>query len=284
MHPDNTAPEFSNDLGAPVTYDFAPVWLTQSERSNSRPGFIRRHSLFASLAIFAALPAILMAWNQIAGIYALYLVFAALLVIAVRSERLRNLAVAAAILPVSTMLTICLPHLTHLTDAAVFYGAILSFALVYRRMFASSKTGTVPEAGLVGSLADTIRMVLIGLVFGGEGYLVLRHYYLYQGTPLPLLVTVAVMSAVAEVMLFQGLIQEQASRVMRPSQAAILSTIAFTAANIGSSSWLTAAFAATIGATIAMTYYSTRNLNLAILANVAMKVSFVCLMSSVVIH
>jgi membrane protease YdiL (CAAX protease family) len=289
MNPTNNGPEVIN-LSSQVSTtagnlsDFAPAWLSQYDSARSKPGFWKRHRLFQAISIFSIVPPLVTAWNPIIGIYVEYVAFAVLLGIALYSERARKLAVSAAILPMSMMLAFCVPHVTYLTDTTVLYGAMLAFAIIYQRILANPKPVVAPISAPDVRLADFSQMLLIGLIFGGEGYFVLRHYYLYQGTPLLLVAVVAAMSAAAEVILFQGLIQEQASRIMKSSQAAVLTTILFAAANIGRSTWLTAAFALTIGGTMAMTYYSRRNLGLVLVTNIAMKVSYVCLVTAYVIH
>ncbi|HEY8999170.1 MAG TPA: CPBP family intramembrane glutamic endopeptidase [Candidatus Saccharimonadales bacterium] len=219
-------------------------------------------------------------WKPALGVYVNAGAFAALCGLALWRESYRKFAISLAILPVATMITLSLPQSSNFAEAVVFYDALLLLTLVYRFWFTLDEP--LPNTALTGrGYALTLPLMLIvGQVLGTAGYFMLRNYYPYEPTSLPLVAASSVVFAIAEEMLFRGLIQQRAAKIMHPVVAAALSAALYTFASVGHSTLLVPLFALLSGIVLSFTYYKKQNLLLTITINAMSKLAYIGLLAT----
>jgi membrane protease YdiL (CAAX protease family) len=223
-------------------------------------------------------------WKPIVGIYVNAAAFAVLCGIALVRESYRKLAISVAILPVATMITLSLPQSSHFAESVVFYDALLLLALVYRFWFTIDEPLSNTALTLRGYGLTLPLMVVVGQLLGGASYLTLRNYYAYQPTSLPLVVVASIVFAIAEEMLFRGLIQQRAAKIMHPALAAVVSAILYASVNIDHSTIWAPAMGLLIGAVLSFIYFKKQNLLLTITVNAMSKLAFLGLLATFVLR
>src|SRR5580700_9800341 len=94
-------------------------------------------NVWAMLAIaFVVLAAQLtLLWRPIVGVYVNAAALALLVGLALWKDKLQQLAISAAIIPLSTMISLSLPQTSMFARTVVFYDAILVLGLIYRFIF-----------------------------------------------------------------------------------------------------------------------------------------------------
>lgn len=223
--------------------------------------------------------------NPTLGIYLNAIVFALLVRIAITHDLVRKLAISLAILPVANMISLSLPQTTLFARAVIFYDAILMLGLVYRYMFTLNDPVKSTQITRRGYLTVLPAMIVLGQLFGGLGYLMLRHQYTFGHTSLPLVAATSVIFAISEEVVFRGLIQRSASRVFHPIMAAGFTTVLYTAFSFGHrGSYLAPVFALLMGASLSIIYYKKQNLVLTMCVNAVSKLVYIALMATFVFH
>jgi hypothetical protein len=218
------------------------------------------------------------------GVYIDALSLAGLVALALLSEKSRQLAISVAILPLANLISMSLPQSTRFDQVTVFYDALLLLALVYRFMFSFDYPVAATRLTKRGYLVALPLMVVVGQALGGIGYALLRNQYDYGHISLPLVAASTVVYAVAEAMLFQGLIQQRAMQILHPGMAAVLATVLYVATSFGhTGSYLAPLFALLLGATMAAAYYVKQNLLLVITLNAATKLIYFGLLATFVL-
>jgi membrane protease YdiL (CAAX protease family) len=193
------------------------------------------------------------------------------------------LAISAAILPVAMMITLSLPETSTFAQSVVFYCAILLMGLIYRFMFTLDEPVSNSKLKLGGYILALPLSLVIGQALGAAGYGLLRHQYTFGHTALPLVAVASVVFAISEEVLFRGLIQQRAAKVLHPGLAAVLSAVLYAGFTFGhAGSYLAPLFGLIMGITLAITYYRKNNLILTIAINAASKLAYVGLMASFV--
>lgn len=220
--------------------------------------------------------------RPIVGIYFNAAALAALVALALWKEKIRQLAISVAIIPVSTMIVLSLPQTTTFAREVVFYDSILILGLIYRFMFTLDYPIGFTKLTLKGYALTLPLMAVAGEILGVIGYVMLRHQYIFNKTSLPLVAATVVVFALAEETLFRGLIQQRAAQVMHPMTAAILSTILFTFTSISTTTYLAPLFSLILGATLAYTYAKKQNLVLTFTINALTKLTYIGLMAGFV--
>jgi membrane protease YdiL (CAAX protease family) len=263
-------------------------WLRRTLSSIGR--FFRKSGpLFKSFWIFLVVVVVIVGAQislfekPIVGVYVNAAAFAILVALGLWKARARELAISAAILPVSMMITLSLPQTSTFAQSVVFYDAILIMALVYRFMFTLDEPVGNTSLKLRGYLLVLPLMLVLGQAMGGLGYSILRHQYTFGHTALPLVAAASVVFAIAEEVLFRGLIQQRAMKVLHPITALVLSAVLYASFTFGhAGSYLAPLFGLIMGIVLAFTYYKKQNLILTIALNAGSKLAYVGLMAAFV--
>lgn len=240
--------------------------------------------LIGAVTMLTILPSTLLVWKPMAGAYATVASLVALLIIALRSSKVRKLALSATILPLAILVLAIYPYNpSSFYRTWVEYDVVLLLAVIYSYLFrqklAKKYRLTMKQLPHVLPL-----MIIIGETLGAAGYELLRHQYGYAGTSLPLVASVAVVFAITEELFFRGLIQRQAMKLTNRTAAIALTVIIYIAATIGIGSLLPLAFGALSAATLSTIYSYKRNLLLTTTTNVAMKLTYVGLVATFVLR
>jgi membrane protease YdiL (CAAX protease family) len=196
----------------------------------------------------------------------------------------RKLTIAAAILPISAITTVCLPHVSVFVRITVYYATVLLFSLLYRYLFSLDAPDQVQTSLGKKYVFSIPSMVVVGELLGGLGYIILRHQYAYKGVSLELIAPAAIVFAFAEEMLFQGLIQELASRIMNPKLAVVLVVICYSFTTVSYTNNLPLIFGLISGIVLAITYYLKKNLLLTTAVNALMKLTYIGLVATFILH
>lgn len=244
-----------------------------------------RKNVWVALYVLAALAASqsVLLMKPLLGVYVTAVVLVALLALSLKSEPARKLAIASAVLPTTMLVAISLPQTDAFARSAVFYDSLLLFALLYGYTFTISEPRSALSLGKKYIVFVPL-MIVSGQALGALGFGMLRHTYPYHGISLYLVASTAVVFAIAEELLFRGLIQQQAAKVMHPVVAAIVATLAYAIVFISHGSFLPALFALVSGAVLSGVYYFKPNLILTTTLNAVMKVTYIGLLATFVLH
>lgn len=236
------------------------------------------------ISLSIAAPPLFYLWRPIVGVYADAAALAILLAAGIYAPHARKLTIAAAILPIAAITTVCLPHISVFVRITVYYATILMFSLLYRYLFSLDSPDHL-QSGLGKKYVFSIpSMVVVGELLGGLGYILLRHQYAYKGVSLELVAPAVIIFAFSEEMLFQGLIQELASRIMNPKLAAILAVICYAFTTVSYTNNLPMIFGLISGIVLAITYYLKKNLMLTTAVNALMKLTYIGLVATFILH
>jgi membrane protease YdiL (CAAX protease family) len=259
-----------------------PIWrfLTKIVRAIA-PAWKNSWVMLLIILIMAAAQLTLL-WRPIAGVYVNAGALAILIGLALWIEKIRQLAISVAIIPVATMIVLSLPQTSIFAQMVVFYDVILILGFVYRFMFTFDYPLKNTHLSLKEYAFSLSLMAVAGETLGIIGYLMLRHHYVFGHTSLPLVAASVAVFALAEETLFRGLIQQRAMQVMPPLQAAILPTMLFIFTSISIATVLAPAFSLLLGAALAFAYYQKQNLVLTGTINVLVKLTYIGLMASFV--
>lgn len=238
------------------------------------------------LVLIAAAQVVLFV-KPIVGVYVDAAVFASLIWLALWQERSRQFVISTAIIPLSMLLCLSLPASTVFTRTSVLMVSFLLLALVYQYLFTLEypTDGTRLRMTRHGYLFAIPLMVVFGQFLGLVGYGLLRHQYDFADTPLPLVALGVIVFAIAEEILFRGLIQQKAMELFHPLMAAALSAGLYTLVSFGHrGGGLSPVFAALLGSAVAYVYYKKQNILLTIAINVATKLTYTGLVAIFVLR
>jgi membrane protease YdiL (CAAX protease family) len=229
-------------------------------------------AIFASqLTLFA---------SPIVGVYITAGAIVALGTAALLKQYSLQLVLSGAIIPVALMINLSLPLSSVFAQTTVFYAALLVLGLIYRFVFTLDNPIEESRMSLRGYATFLPLMMIIGQLLGVLGYALLRHQYLYGHTSLPLVAATSVVFAIAEEVVFRGLIQQRASKIMHPIVAAMMSALLSFCLTIGHrGSWMTPLIGLIAGIVLATTYYKKQNLILTMTINISMKLAYVGLIA-----
>jgi membrane protease YdiL (CAAX protease family) len=222
-------------------------------------------------------------WRPAAGVYLTAISLILLLALALSLDRARKLAISAAIIPTTMLVSLSLPQHDVFARSAVYYILILLLSLLYGYMFTMNEPHSVMSLGKKYIILLPL-MVVIGQVLGALGFVVLRGQYPYHGTPIALVASTAVVFGFSEELLFRGLLQQQALKVVHPVAAVVITSLAYAVVFTVHGSVLPFVFALIAGSVLSTIYYFKQNLLLTTATNVAMKLIFVGLMATFVLH
>ena len=239
--------------------------------------------LFAYVLVAIGAPQITLLWRPMVGTYVTVASLAALIILAAKSPKARTVAISAAILPLVTMVNLCLPQTGTFAQMVVFYDSLLLLALVYRFMFTLDEPVENTQLTARGYAFALPLMIVIGQVLGVIGYFMLRNHYDYKAISLPLVAAASVVFAFAEETFFRGLLQQRAARVLHPAVATLLSIVAYSLTSVGTSTILPAVMALLSGSVLSLTYYKKQNLILTTTINATTKLVFIGLLATFVL-
>ena len=236
------------------------------------------YALIITLAIASAQLTLL--GRPTVGVYVNAGALAVLVCLALWRESISQLAISAAIIPVSMMVVLSIPQTTVFARTSVLYSSILLLGLIYRFAFTVEQSVRNTSLTLKGYAFTLPLMIVLGQLLGVIGYGLLREHYIFDNTSLPLVAAAAVVFAIAEETLFRGLIQQRAAEVMHPVLAAVLSAVLFTFVSIDNTTVIVPLFALLLGTVLSFTYYKKQNLLLTITINAAAKLTYIGLLAS----
>lgn len=219
-------------------------------------------------------------WRPVVGVYVTALALVAFVVLALRHEAARFVALAASTIPLAMMVNLSLPQTSAFNQTVILYDTLLFLALAYQFMFMHShplpsKRFSVRDYGLWLAL-----MLVVGQILGLISYALLGHQFAFGGTSLPLLAVASATFAFAEELLFHGLIQQRAAQILHPAMAALLSSLLFVVLSIGHTNILVPTVALITGGTLSFIYYKQQNLILTTTANIISKLIYLGLLAS----
>jgi membrane protease YdiL (CAAX protease family) len=244
-----------------------------------------RHLWVAAIILLAvAASATTLVFAPIAGVIVNAAVLVLLIGLALWKEPIRKLAISVGVLPVALMLSASLPPHSAFVQSIILYVTMLLLTLVYRFIFTLEQPLSFTKLSLRGYAFALPLMVVLGQLLGLLGYGLLRQHYAYTNVDTGLVALCAIMFAFTEEMLFRGLIQQQAAKVMHPTVAAILSAGLFALVAINHTTILTPLFALAAGAVLAATYYKKQNLILTTTINATLKLTYLGLLATFVLH
>jgi membrane protease YdiL (CAAX protease family) len=259
-----------------------PVWKFIKKIVKALKPVWKSSWVMLGIIIVIAIAQLTLLWRPIVGIYFNAAALAILIGLALWKEKIRQLAIAVAILPIATMVVLSLPQTTTFAQMVVFYDVILVLGLIYRFMFTLDYPVKNTHLSLKEYAFSLSLMAVAGEILGIVSYGMLRHHYVFATTPLPIVAASVAVFAFAEETLFRGLIQQRAAKVMHPWMAALLSTMLFTLTSINTMTVIAPLFSLLLGAVLAVTYYKKQNLVLTGTINVLAKLTYIGLMASFV--
>lgn len=244
-----------------------------------------RKNLWVAPAILlaVAVPQVSLLWQPMLGAYATSTALILLLALALRLQKVRQLALSAAIIPTAMLISLGVQQQDAFARSAEFYDVILFLALIYGDMFSITKARGVLSLKKKYLVLLPL-MVMVGQVLGAVGFGMVHGQYPYTEAPLALVAGSAVIFGIAEELLFRGLIQHQALKVVHPVVAAVIASLAYAVVFAVHGSIMPFAFSVIAGGVLSGIYCFKQNLLLTTVANVAMKLVFVGLMATFILR
>jgi membrane protease YdiL (CAAX protease family) len=273
---------FFGKAGGGVAKVAVIVWKFIKRVAQKSGPFWKSTWVMFTIVLLIAVAQLTLLWRPIVGVYFNAAALAILVGMALWRENIRQLAIATAIIPVSTMVVLSLPQTTTFAQMVVFYDVILVLGLIYRFMFTIDYPVKNTRLSLKEYAFSLSLMAVAGEALGVLSYVMLRHHYVFGNTSLPLVAATVAVFAFAEETLFRGLIQQRAAQAMHPALAAILSTMLFTLVSINTMTVIAPLFSLILGAVLAFAYSKKQNLVLTGTINVLAKLTYIGLMASFV--
>jgi membrane protease YdiL (CAAX protease family) len=249
---------------------------------NKLKPYFKNFWIFIYIIVFIAVSQLILKNHAQVGSYINGLAIAALLGLSVFYEKARNLALSAAIIPVSTLISLSLPNISSFAQTVVFYDSILVLGLIYRYLFILESPQENSRIKLRNYAIFIPLMAVIGQLLGLIGYAMLRHHYPFHSISLPFVAVSVTVFAFTEETLFRGLIQNKGRQVIHPIFAAILTVALFVLSTIDHTTLLAPLFALILGSVLSITYYFRQNLVLTGTINLATKLAYVGLVAAFV--
>lgn len=223
--------------------------------------------------------------SAIVGVYVNAAAFILLVGLALLYERSRSLAISAAIIPVTMMVSLSLPQTSVFAQVTVFYEALLVLTLIYRFVFTLDEPVSNTKLSPRGYALALPLMLVIGQALGVISYALLRHHYDFAlHTSLPLVAAASIVFAITEEAFFRGLIQQRAKHLLHPALAALLSLAMFVDVSIGHTTVLAPLVAGITGLVLVIVYAKKPNLILTIAINAMAKFTYIGLLATFVLH
>jgi membrane protease YdiL (CAAX protease family) len=244
------------------------------------------HSLVSYILIFGAVIAgqVSLFYKPNLGAYLTAAALALLMGIATLSDVNRKLALSAAIIPLLSMINLSIVQQSAFEQTAILYSSMLVLALAYRFILAPGTTPVNSHLSLRGYLGSLSLMAIVGALLGLLGYKLLINSYIFGGTRFWQVIIVAIVGACAEEALFRGLIQRQATQLMRPVYAAALTSLLYLTLSSSHFTGWSLLVGAVSSATLSTIYVIKPNLILTTTLNLASKLIYIGLVASFVLR
>lgn len=175
---------------------------------------------------------ILLLLAPLAGVFTNVVLLIFLSILALRDKKLRVVAIAVSVLPITNFICMAFPQTNTFNQALIFYCTMLLLAIVYRYMFIKDKSIRLKKLKFKNRSLFILSSIVMGVVLGALTYGLVRDQYQFIGTPLSTLAVALIVFAIAEELLFRGLIQEGVAKTVNSRFAAISTAILYTAAAI----------------------------------------------------
>jgi membrane protease YdiL (CAAX protease family) len=213
------------------------------------------------------------------GAYLTAAALALLMGIAALSSANRKLALSAALIPLLSMINLSIVQQSAFEQTAILYSSMLVLALAYRIILAPATTVVSSHLSLRGYLGSLPAVAIAGVLIGLLGYKLLISSYIFGGIRLWQVAVVAVIGACAEEALFRGLIQRQATQLMRPVYAATITSLLYLTLSFSHFTGWSLLVGALTTAILSATYVIKPNLVLTTTLNLASKLVYVGLVA-----
>jgi membrane protease YdiL (CAAX protease family) len=247
--------------------------------------FFRRFWLFLYIVVAILGSQLSIHQSPIVGVYVNAAAFILLIGLALLYLPARPLAISAAIIPITMMVTLSLPQTSVFAQVTVFYEALLVLTLVYRYVFTLDEPLQNTKLSLRGYATMVPIMLVVGQILGVISYFLLRHHYDFSvHTTLPLVAAASIVFAITEEAFFRGLIQQRANHLLHPALAAVLSLALFVDVSIGHTTILAPLVTAISGVVLVFVYAKKPNLILTIAINAMSKFTYIGLLATFVLH
>jgi membrane protease YdiL (CAAX protease family) len=283
MEAEKTLPAVADDVAFSVG-QFAAKAAQQPYRAFMRTVVTPRFGLFVSLA--GALLGSQMAFllSAVAGVCATVMALAVCMIIALRSEAARFVALSVGIAPAATLVMLGLPSTDPFAQSLLLYSILLALTLVYRSLFIRAQRPAWVTAAAPRYVGFLPAAVVLGQLLGILSFWLLGDRYPYADTSVGIVWACAVLFALAEELFFRGLIQRQASLVLHPIMAAALSAIVFASFGIAYRSWAAAGVALITGTVLSGLYYMRQSIVITVVANTIAKFAYIALLANFTWH
>jgi membrane protease YdiL (CAAX protease family) len=232
-------------------------------------------SMTSYLAGFIALSQVLLLVWPVAGAMATVAALVGFTVLAMHSRKARPVAIAASILPVATMASLALPQQSVPAQAGVLYATVLFLTIAYRITMPENRAADISWRAVVSWLPLAVAG---GTAAGALGYSMLGNELSFDGA-WPAAAALLTGFAIVEELYFRGFLQRLTRKAVGPFLAIALSVTAYTALTLPFGSIAITAFAMLASTTLSVLYYARPSLVLGSAANVAMKLTFITLLT-----
>jgi membrane protease YdiL (CAAX protease family) len=236
-----------------------------------------------SFAIIFTISQIVLLLRPNIGLYFNIGVLLFLFLSAYHSYNQRKLAISLAILPTSTLVTHFLTQPTKFGGMLEFYSIVLLLAVACGAIF----HGHEPVLGKPFKWHYSYLlplMALIGAGLGALGYFVMKSQYQFSGDPRKTLIVSAVVFAIAEELLFRGLIQKLSTKLLNPVISISLVTLIYVLISMSRYSFLPAFYAGIVCVALCLVYAKSQNILLTMTLNAASKISYLLVFALMGIH
>ena len=225
--------------------------------------------------------------RPLVGVYVDAVSFAILIGLALRRERSRHFLIAVSIIPLAMLVGLSLPKTNAFQQTTNLALIFLVLGLTYQYLFTIDYPLERTRLRLTrqGYLFAIPLMVVLGQALGLLGYGLLRQQYDFRGTSLIFVALGAVVYAIAEEILFRGLIQQKAMQLCHPAIAAAVTTLLYASLTVGHRGGiLTPVFGLILGAVLSVIYYRKQNILLTMTINISAKLTYIGLVAIFVLR
>lgn len=150
-----------------------------------------------------------------------------LMAVAAKYSRVRSVVLGIAIIPLLGMINLSFVQQSAFAQTLVLYSSMLILSAFYRILLPKRVAPMTQTNTHALSMKYLLGAGIAGTILGLLSYKLLVNNYVFGGTPISLVVGAAIVGALAEESLFRGLIQKQATYVMRPIHAVVLTGLVY---------------------------------------------------------
>jgi membrane protease YdiL (CAAX protease family) len=208
---------------------------------------------------------------------------ALLMLLAAKYDRVRNVVLASAIIPLLGMINLTFIQQSAFEQTAVLYGAMLVLSVVYRIILRQRTPAHRVPVIRPQYATFLFAAVIFGSLLGVLSYKLLSTSYVFGGVPVAKVLILAIFGAVSEESFFRGLIQRQASVAMPRTIAVWYTALLYITLSL--SHFTPWSIAAGLISTITLSFFYRRfpNLWLTTILNCTSKLVYLALIAKYVI-